>query len=105
MRVRGVTPGRIPPAVIPTPPAPVEKDDGGAAVSPPIGAVVMVTVVRVVQSRLRNAADVAAPTTKTRRSLRIEFVFGDSVYRGRWARIPGLVQVAGALKCIGVVEA
>src|SRR6266853_366460 len=33
IRGRIVTPGRIPPAVIPTPPAPIEKDDGGAAVS------------------------------------------------------------------------
>src|SRR2546430_15342373 len=79
IRGRIVTPGRIPPAVIPTPPAPIEKDDGGAAGSPPIGAVVMVTVVRVVQSRLRNAADVSAPIAETGGNLRIELVFGQCV--------------------------
>jgi len=79
IRVRIVTPGRIPPPVIPTPPAPVEKDDGDAVVSPPIGAMVMAAVIRVVQPSLSSTVDVPAPMTETGGCLRIELVFGDCV--------------------------
>src|ERR1700736_4489739 len=76
IRVGIVAPGRIPPAVIPAPPTPVEEDECETVVFPPIAIVMMVTMIRVVEARLRCAGDVAVPVAKTRRGLRIEFCFG-----------------------------
>src|SRR2546429_7231035 len=52
IRVGIVTPGGIPPAVIPAPPAEVEKDDSDATIPPPVGAMVMIAIIKVIQSRL-----------------------------------------------------
>src|SRR6202023_923674 len=41
IRVGIVTPGRIPPAIVPAPPAPVEKDERRAMIFPPIVVVMM----------------------------------------------------------------
>ena len=79
LRVGIVTPGRIPPAVIPTPPAKIEKDDGGATMPPPVRAVMMMTIVDVVQARLGSVGDISVPIPETARRLRIEFVFGGDV--------------------------
>src|SRR5437588_2607391 len=52
IRVGIVTPGRIPPAVIPAPPTEIEKDDGGTMIPPPIRAVMMLTLIEVIQTCL-----------------------------------------------------
>src|SRR2546429_7811986 len=52
IRVGIVTPGWIPPTVIPAPPTEVEKDDGGTMIPPPIRAVMMMTLIEMIQSRL-----------------------------------------------------
>src|SRR5260370_37891174 len=69
IRVGIVTPGWIPPAVIPAPPTEIEKDDGGAMISPPVATVVVIQMIEVVQSRLRNAGHIAVPIAKARRRL------------------------------------
>ena len=79
IRVGIVTPGRIPPAVIPTPPTEIEEDDGDAMMVPPPRVVMMITIVKVVQMRLRDAADVPVPIPKTVGGLWVESVFAANV--------------------------
>src|SRR5205814_705316 len=74
VRIGIVTPRGIPPAVIPAPPAKVEKDDRGAMVPPPPVVVMMITLIQVVEMRLVGAGNIAAPIPDTGRRLRIESV-------------------------------
>ena len=82
IRVGIVTPGRIPPAVVPAPPTEIEKDDRSAMIPPPVMVVVMMMIVNVGHARLRTAADMSVPIPETGGSLRIESVF-DSDVNGR----------------------
>ena len=72
-----VTPGRIPPAVPPTPPAPVKKDDRGAMMSPPIFAVMIVVIHGVDLVGLRPGCTIPGPIPQTRRRLGIELGLGN----------------------------
>lgn len=47
-----ITPGGIPPAVVPAPVAPVDEDDGVAAVMPPIATVMIAMVIVLAVARL-----------------------------------------------------
>src|SRR2546423_6202263 len=61
VRIGIVTPGRVPPAVVPTPPAEIEKDDRGTMMPPPRMVVMMVTIVQMIQTRLVCVRDVPVP--------------------------------------------
>src|SRR5438445_1988753 len=65
IRIRIVTPGWIPPAIVPAPPAKIEKDDRGAMVPPPPVVVMMITIIEVVEMRLVGAGDIAVPIPET----------------------------------------
>src|SRR5262249_60394943 len=75
IRVGSVTPGRIPPAVIPAPPAPVEKDESNAMVPPPPTVVMMMAMIGVVQSRLPDGIDVTVPIAQAGGWLRVQSGF------------------------------
>src|SRR2546423_8022121 len=74
IRVGIVTPGRIPPAVIPAPPTEIEKDDRGATMPPPIMTMMVMKIVDVIQARLRSAGDISVPIPEPVGRLRIELV-------------------------------
>jgi len=60
IRVGIVTPGRVPPAIVPAPPAEIEKDQRQAMVSPPVLIVMMMAVVCVDRARLGRGRSASA---------------------------------------------
>jgi len=82
IRVGIVTPRRVPPAVIPTPPTPIEKDQRQAVVPPPVLIVMMMRIVSVILVGLRGCRGVPAAIFQSRDGLRVEFVFAARDYYG-----------------------
>ena len=77
--VRIIAPRWIPPAIIPTPPSKIEKDDGSAAASPPIAVVTSRSKFSMIAPRFGRAINLAVPVTQLRGSLWIESAFSDVI--------------------------
>src|SRR5947209_1055762 len=104
IRVWIVAPGGIPPAVIPAPPARIEKNDGSAVVPPPIVMVVMMLIHRVDLLRLRRGRPISVPIAQSRRRLRIQLCLcraGDDRLRSAFAIAFGSGSATGVQICAG----